>query len=84
MQTYKKKRYRPLGQYLLDFILYQLFLAASLLGTRLLGASFISASFISTFLFTALLLTKSLLNAFVGLGVKNVKLFGAKSADKNL
>jgi protein-export membrane protein SecD len=35
-------------------------------------------------LFTALLLTKSLLNAFVGLGVKNVKLFGAKSADKNL
>lgn len=35
-------------------------------------------------LFTALLLTKSLLNAFVGLGVRNIKLFGAKSADENL
>ena len=35
-------------------------------------------------LITALLLTKSLLNAFVGMGVRNIKLFGAKNADANL
>lgn len=33
-------------------------------------------------LITALLITKVLLNALVGMGVTNIKLFGAKSADK--
>jgi len=33
-------------------------------------------------LITALFITKVLLNALVGMGVTNIKLFGAKSADK--